>query len=72
MVDPKLAERTTAHAQGGWESHPDGYVLGGPELAAHLACVGSRPAIVRTRELDDLDERLLRYTQGCAQEGRSH
>ena len=45
----------------GWESYTDGYVLGGPELAAHYGRVGSRPAIVRTRELDGLDERLLRH-----------
>ncbi len=45
----------------GWESYTDDYVLGGPALAAHYARVGTRPAIARTRELDDLDERLLRY-----------
>ena len=45
----------------GWESYMDGYVLGGEALAAHYARVGARPAIVRTRELDDLDVRLLRY-----------
>lgn len=45
----------------GWESYTDGYVLGGGALAAHFDRVGSRPAVVRTRELDDLDERLLRY-----------
>jgi glutathione S-transferase len=45
----------------GWESYTDGYTLGGPELAAHYARVGSRPAIARTRALDDLDERLIRH-----------
>ena len=45
----------------GWESYAEGYVLGGGALAAHYAHVGARPAIARTRELDDLDERLLRY-----------
>ena len=45
----------------GWESYSDGYTLGGDQLAAHYERVGARPAIARTRELDDLDERLLRY-----------
>ena len=45
----------------GWESYTDGYTLGGEALAAHYARVGARPAIARTRQLDDLDERLLRY-----------
>ena len=27
----------------------------------HFAHVGARPAIARARELDDLDERLLRH-----------
>ncbi len=45
----------------GWESYTEGYVLGGEALAAHYARVGARPAVARTRELDDLDERLLRY-----------
>ena len=44
----------------GWESYSDGYVLGGEALAAHYARVGARPAIARGRELDDLDERLIR------------
>ena len=45
----------------GWESYSDGSTLGGDELAAHYERVGARPAIARTRELDDLDKRLLRY-----------
>jgi glutathione S-transferase len=45
----------------GWENYSDGYVLGGGALAAHYERVGARPAIARTRELDDLDERLIRY-----------
>lgn len=45
----------------GWESYADGFVLGGPHLAAHFARVGARPAIARTRELDDLDERFQRH-----------
>jgi len=30
-------------------------------VRAHYARVGKRPAVVRSRELDDLDERQLRY-----------
>ena len=46
----------------GWEFyHEDGLRLGGPALDAHYARVGARPAIARTRELEDLDERLMRY-----------
>lgn len=45
----------------GWEHYTEGYVLGGEMLTAHYARVGARPAITRTRELDGLDERLMRY-----------
>jgi glutathione S-transferase len=45
----------------GWENYTDGTVLGGDALAAHYARVGARPAIARTRELDDLDERMIRH-----------
>lgn len=45
----------------GWESYADGYRLGGEAVDAHYARVGARPAIARTRQLEDLDERLLRY-----------
>ena len=45
----------------GWENYADDYTLGGESRAAHYERVGARPAIARTRELDDLDERLLRY-----------
>ncbi|MCY7302983.1 MAG: glutathione S-transferase family protein [Thermoleophilia bacterium] len=45
----------------GWENYSDDYILGGAGLAAHYERVGARPAIARTRELDDLDERLIRY-----------
>ena len=45
----------------GWENYTDGYVIGGEMLAAHYARVGARAAIARTRLLDDLDERLIRY-----------
>lgn len=45
----------------GWEAYSDDYVLGGTALSRHYERVGVRPAIARTRELDDLDERLIRY-----------
>ena len=46
----------------GWQSYVEGgYVLGGDAVQQHYARVGARPAIVRARELDDLDESLQRY-----------
>lgn len=46
----------------GWQSYvEDGYILGAEAVAAHSERVGVRPAIARARELDDLDERLLRH-----------
>jgi glutathione S-transferase len=45
----------------GWESYTGDYVLGGDALTDHYGRVGARTAIVRTRALDGLDERLLRY-----------
>src|SRR4029077_20877762 len=46
----------------GWESYiQGGYVLGGERVREHYRRVGERPAVVRTRELEDLDERLIRY-----------
>ena len=36
----------------GWESYSGGHILGGEAVADHYA---------RARELDDLDERLLRH-----------
>ena len=30
-------------------------------MKSHYARIGARPAIARARELDDLDERLLRH-----------
>ena len=45
----------------GWQSYSEDYVLGGGAVAAHYGRVGSRAAIARTRELDDLDERFQRY-----------
>jgi glutathione S-transferase len=47
----------------GWDSYGDS-VLGGGSLAGHYARVGARPAVKRTRELDDLDERLQRHHPG--------
>jgi glutathione S-transferase len=45
----------------GWQHYnQDGTTLGGSNLQAHYERVGRRPAIARTRELDDLDERLQR------------
>ena len=46
----------------GWQGYVEGgYVLGGDAVQAHYRRVGARPAIVRTRELDDLDENLQRF-----------
>ncbi len=44
----------------GWESYGSP-PLGGVALNAHFERVGARPAIKRTRELDDLDESLQRF-----------
>lgn len=44
----------------GWEAYGSGH-LGGPALDAHYARVGARPAMARARELDDLDEHLMRH-----------
>jgi hypothetical protein len=46
----------------GWESYiAGGYQLGGERVRDHYRRVGERPAAGRARELDDLDERLIRY-----------
>jgi glutathione S-transferase len=46
----------------GWQSYiAGGYQLGGENVRAHYERVGARPAVARARELDDLDERQLRY-----------
>ena len=46
----------------GWQDYVEGgYVLGGEAVQGHYARVGARPAIVRARELDDLDERFQRH-----------
>jgi glutathione S-transferase len=46
----------------GWENYIEGgYQLGGERVREHYRRVGERPAVVRSRELDDLDERQLRY-----------
>lgn len=43
----------------GWEAYGSGR-FGGDALDAHYARVGARPAIARARELDDLDDHLMR------------
>jgi glutathione S-transferase len=46
----------------GWENYiAGGYQLGGERVREHYRRVGERPAVVRARELDDLDERLIRH-----------
>jgi glutathione S-transferase len=45
----------------GWQHYKPGLLLGGDAVQGHYARVGARPAIARARELDDLDERQLRY-----------
>lgn len=44
----------------GWGSYYDDLRVGGGAVAAHYARVGALPGVARARELDDLDERLLR------------
>jgi glutathione S-transferase len=46
----------------GWQHYiPGGYQLGGARVQEYYRHVGERPSVVRARELDDLDERLIRY-----------
>jgi glutathione S-transferase len=45
----------------GWQHYKPGLVVGGDAVQAHYARVGARPAIARSRQLDDLDDTLLRY-----------
>jgi glutathione S-transferase len=46
----------------GWENYVEGgYQLGGEHVREHYLRVGRRPAVARSRELDDLDERQLRH-----------
>jgi glutathione S-transferase len=46
----------------GWQHYVEGgYQLGGERVKAHYERVAARPAVVRARELDDLDERQIRY-----------
>jgi glutathione S-transferase len=45
----------------GWQHYKPGLLIGGDAVQAHYSRVGARPAIARARELDDLDERLLRH-----------
>ena len=48
----------------GWQHYKPGLRIGGDAVEEHYARVGERPAIARTRDLDDLDERLLRHHPG--------
>ncbi len=45
----------------GWANYYDDITLGGAAVADHYARVGALPGVVRARELDDLDERLIRH-----------
>lgn len=45
----------------GWGSYYEDLPLGGANLADLCARVGALPGVVRARELDDLDERLIRF-----------
>jgi glutathione S-transferase len=45
----------------GWRSFYGEGLLRGATVQAHFERVGARPAIVRTRELDDLDPNFQRY-----------
>jgi glutathione S-transferase len=45
----------------GWQHYRPGLQIGGDAVRSHYARVGERPAIARARELDDLDQRLLRH-----------
>jgi glutathione S-transferase len=45
----------------GWANYYDDITLGGPAVASHYARVGALPGVVRARELDDLDDRLIRF-----------
>ncbi|MSO44908.1 MAG: glutathione S-transferase family protein [Thermoleophilia bacterium] len=45
----------------GWGAYYDDLPLGGPRLADHFARVGSLPGVASARDLDDLDERLMRH-----------
>lgn len=44
----------------GWGNYVPDLALGGPAVAEHYARVGTRPAVARIREAENLDERLLR------------
>ena len=48
----------------GWANYYDDITLGGDAVADHYARVGALPGVVRARELDDLDERLIRFNPG--------
>jgi hypothetical protein len=44
----------------GWRSFYGDHLMRSAPVEAHFERVGARPAIVRTRELDDLDPTLQR------------
>lgn len=50
----------------GWQHYFDDLKLGGDALQAHYARVGARPAVARARDLDHLDERLIRTQPSAA------
>ena len=66
---PHLVPRRALHRRGHLPLHARrlagttgrACVIGGDAVQEHYARVGERPAIARARELDDLDERLLRH-----------
>ena len=44
----------------GWQHYDNDLRLGGEALSAHYTRVGENHAVARAREMEDLDERLLR------------
>ena len=45
----------------GWRSFYGGHLLTGATVQAHFERIGARPAIARTRELDDLRPDFQRH-----------
>jgi hypothetical protein len=45
----------------GWQHYVEDFRIGGDAVQEHFARVGAREAVARTRALDDLDGRLLRF-----------
>lgn len=48
----------------GRANHYDDITPGGPAVASRYERVGALPGVMRARELDDLDERLIRFHPG--------